>query len=237
MWTFSSPLKSSFDLRTASLAGGAQLESGWLAWPLRQSFATAMVDHLIYSILNNGWMQTNELLAFSCACIQWVCHSRRIGLTSPKLLARSFQACFPNSRWIRKQWSARNHPPPSPPPSFGIVVFIACDWGRFNILAKLCLRKPGERSIIGAKPAVTIPCFSVTQNHFRLFCNKCKWQSRGQGWSQGQRLVSNLYFLFKSCCNNFERMKEISRNVRQGDVIRKVVHSFPDAFFDLLWNS
>lgn len=238
MWTLSSPLKSSFEGRIALLlAGGPSAQTKLVSKSFKKSFTIAMVNLLICSILNNGWIQTNELLAFSHVCMQGVCHSRGIGLTYPKLLALSFQACFPNSRWIRKQWCARNHPPPSPPPNFGIVVFIACNWGSFNILAKFCLRRPGEQSIIGAKPSVTIRCFSMTQKHFRLFCNKCKWQTRGQGWSQGQRLVSNLYFLFMSCCNNFERMKEISRNVRQGNVIRKLVHSFSDLFLDLLWNS
>ena len=47
------------------LQEGAQPRSGWLADPLKKSFAAAMVNLLIYSILNNGWIQTNELLAFS----------------------------------------------------------------------------------------------------------------------------------------------------------------------------
>lgn len=127
--------------------------------------------------------------------------------------------------------------PSSPPPSLGTVAFIACDRRSFNILAKFGLRKPREWSVIGAKPSVTIRCLSVPPKHFRLFCNKCKWQTRGQGWSQGQRLVCNLYFLFMSCYNNFEGMKEISRNVRQGKLIRKLAHSFSDSFFDLLWNN
>lgn len=128
-------------------------------------------------------------------------------------------------------------PPPPPPPAFGTVVFIACDWGSFNSLAKFCLRKPGEQNIIGAKPSVTIRCLSMPRKHCRLFCNKCKWQTRGQGWSQGQRLVSNLYFLFMSCCNNFEGMKEISRNVRQGTLIRKLAHSFSALFFGFFWSN
>lgn len=96
---------------------------------------------------------------------------------------------------------------------------------------------PASRTLFGAKPSVTIRCLSMPRKHCRLFCNKCKWQTRGQGWSQGQRLVSNLYFLFMSCCNNFEGMKEISRNVRQGTLIRKLAHSFSALFFGFFWSN
>lgn len=63
MRTLSNPILNSDPLHF--LQEGAQPRSGWLAHPLKQPFAAAMVNLVIYSILNNGWIQTNELLAFS----------------------------------------------------------------------------------------------------------------------------------------------------------------------------
>lgn len=129
-------------------------------------------------------------------------------------------------------------PSPSFPSSQLWHSCVYCLWLReFQYPCKVLSEETRRAEHYWCKTLCNHQMLSVTQKHFRLFCNKCKWQTRGQGWSQGQRLESNLYFLFMSCCNNFEGMKEISRNVRQGNLIRKLVHSFSDLFFDLLWNN